>query len=162
MEAHDTCRKLLDENDSKTLVSLGLLALVLGSQGKYEAAEEINRRALELKEKVLGKEHLDTLKSMNNLMKSQGKYEAAEEINRRALELREKVLRKEHPDTLISMNNLALMLNSQGKYEVAEEMNQQALELKPYGHLKVGNYNFSTSTGCDSQLPPYIAFSAQH
>jgi len=43
------------------------LALVLDSQGKYEAAEEMHRRALELCEKVLGPEHPSTLVSMNNL-----------------------------------------------------------------------------------------------
>ena len=43
------------------------LALVLRIQGKYEEAEEMHRRALELKEKVLGPEHPSTLTSMNNL-----------------------------------------------------------------------------------------------
>jgi tetratricopeptide (TPR) repeat protein len=63
--------------------------LVLRDQGKYEAAEEMNRRALEGREKVLGVEHPDTLNSVSNLalvLQNQGKYEAAEEMNRRALE----------------------------------------------------------------------------
>jgi len=57
------------------------LALVLGSQGKYAEAEEMHWQALELKEKVLGQEHLSTLSSMNNLagvLRSQGKYAEAE------------------------------------------------------------------------------------
>ena len=37
------------------------LALVLQGQGKHEVAEEMNRRALEGKEKVIRKEHLATL-----------------------------------------------------------------------------------------------------
>ena len=36
------------------------------SQGKYEAGEEMHRRALELKEKVLDPEHPSTLTSMNS------------------------------------------------------------------------------------------------
>ncbi|OCL04340.1 hypothetical protein AOQ84DRAFT_277133, partial [Glonium stellatum] len=59
------------------------LALVLESQGKYEAAEEMHRRALNGYKKVLGKEHPGTLTSVNNLasvLGSQGKYEAAEEM----------------------------------------------------------------------------------
>ena len=57
------------------------------------------QQTLELREKVLGKEHPDTLTSMNNLavLSSQGKYEEAEEMHRQALELREKVLGHEHP-----------------------------------------------------------------
>ena len=82
----------------------------------------MHRQTLELREKVLGQEHPDTLTSMNNLamvLSSQGKYEEAEEMHRQTLELREKVLGKEHPYTLTSMNNLAVVLSSQGKYEEA-------------------------------------------
>jgi tetratricopeptide (TPR) repeat protein len=43
------------------------LATVLECQGKYEKAEEMHRRALRVMEKVPGKEHPDTLMSMNNL-----------------------------------------------------------------------------------------------
>ena len=43
------------------------LALVLSDQGKYEEAEEMHRQTLGLSETVLGKEHPDTLTSMNNL-----------------------------------------------------------------------------------------------
>jgi hypothetical protein len=66
------------------------LASVLKSQGKYEAAEELHRRELDLCKKVLGLEHPKTLTSMNNLalvLESQGKHEAAEELHRQELEL---------------------------------------------------------------------------
>ena len=85
---------------------------------------------LEAREKVLGREHLDTLTSMNNLalvLNSQGKYEEAEAMHRETVATREKVLGREHPDTLTSMSNLALVLNSQGKYEEAEAMHRQTL-----------------------------------
>ena len=72
-------------------------------------------------EKILGREHLSTLASMNNLaevLSSQGNYEEAEQIHRQALTLRENVLDKDHPDTLGSMNNLALVLSRQGNYKL--------------------------------------------
>jgi hypothetical protein len=87
-------------------------------------AEEMNRRALDGREKALGKEHPDTLTSVNSLalvLERQGKYEAAEEMNRQALHGREKALGKEHPDTLTSVNDLARVLQCQGKYEAAED-----------------------------------------
>ncbi len=43
----------------------------------------MHRQALDLKEKVLGEEHLSTLASMNNLeevLRHQGTYEEAEQI----------------------------------------------------------------------------------
>lgn len=67
----------------------------------------MHREALELNEKVLGREHPFTLTHY-----SQGKYEEAEQMHREALELREKVLGREHPDTLISRTNLALVLKA--------------------------------------------------
>jgi Tetratricopeptide repeat len=49
-----------------------------------EQAEEMHRQALRLSETVLGKEHSNTMISMNNLatvLRNQGKYEQAEEMH---------------------------------------------------------------------------------
>ncbi|KAF4627699.1 hypothetical protein G7Y89_g10454 [Cudoniella acicularis] len=97
--------------------------------GKYEQAEEMNRRALEGWEKALGKEHPNTLTSVDNLatvLESQGKYEQAEEMNRRALEGKEKALGKEHPSTLMSVYNLAYLLHQQEQYQEALLLYQRA------------------------------------
>ena len=105
----------------------------LQHRGHYNAANTLAEQALALCEKILGKEHPDTLASMSNLagvLDSQGKYGEAEEMNQQTLELRERVLGKEHPDTLTSMSNLAGVLGRQGKYGEAEEMHQQTLELR--------------------------------
>ncbi|KAF4545517.1 Kinesin light chain, partial [Lasiodiplodia theobromae] len=72
----------------------------LGNQGKYGEAEETHREVLALREKVLGKEHPNTLTSMHEVaynLGKQGKYGEAEETHREVLALREKVLGKEHP-----------------------------------------------------------------
>jgi tetratricopeptide (TPR) repeat protein len=98
--------------------------------GKYKEAEDMNRRALEGRERALGKEHPTTLKSVGNLavtLQFQGKYEESEDVSRRAFEGCEKVLGKEHPNTLGCMDNLAVALQSHGKYEQAEDMSQRAL-----------------------------------
>ncbi|KAK8071889.1 ATP GTP binding protein [Apiospora saccharicola] len=71
------------------------LAFVLDRQGKYGEAEQMHRQTLELRVKVLGQEHPDTLTNMNNLafvLESQGKYLEAEQMHRQTLELMEKVL----------------------------------------------------------------------
>ena len=109
-----------------------MVRLVYKLRGKYDAveAEPLYRETLQLREKVLGKEHPDTLTSMNNLaglLESQGKYNAAELLYRETLQLREKVLGKEHPDTLQSINNLAVCLESQGKYDAAEAIRRLKL-----------------------------------
>ena len=118
-------RQSLSESDTTAIDSLSLLASVLQDQGKYETAEEINRRALQGREKVLGVEHPDTLSSVNDLasvLRYQGIYQIAEEMNRRALQGREKTLGVEHPGTLTSVRNLASVLQCQCKYVAAEEI----------------------------------------
>ena len=65
---------------------------------------------------MLGKEHPDTLASVNNLAAlyhAQGRYGEAEPLFKRALEASERVLGKEHPDTLASVNNLAALYFAQ-------------------------------------------------
>jgi tetratricopeptide (TPR) repeat protein len=118
--------------DTIVLDATSQFATFLNSLARYEAAEELFRRVFKGRESLLGKEHPDTLGSMNNLAKllqSRGKYNEAEPIYRQTLALREKVLGKEHPDTLGSINNLALLLDSQGKCDEAEPICRETLAL---------------------------------
>ena len=73
-------------------------------------------------EKVFGREHPDTLASMNNLalvLRRQEKYEEAEQVYWRTLKLKEKVLGREHPSTIGSRKNLGRCLIMKGKGRVA-------------------------------------------
>ncbi|KAJ6003890.1 hypothetical protein N7540_013172 [Penicillium herquei] len=100
-------------------------------RGAYGAAEVMHRWALEVREKVLGRERPSTLTSvghLGNVLSSQGQYEEAEVMHRRALEGYEKVLGREHPHTLNSVSYLGNVLFSQGQYEEAEVMHRRALE----------------------------------
>ncbi|KAK8024402.1 hypothetical protein PG993_012468 [Apiospora rasikravindrae] len=92
--------------------------------GSYAEAEKMHRQTLGLRETVLGREHPDTLASMNNLAESlrqQGKYPEAEKMHRQTLGLMETVLGREHPDTLMSMNNLAKVLRNIGRHSEVNE-----------------------------------------
>ncbi|KAK5936528.1 hypothetical protein PMZ80_011238 [Knufia obscura] len=83
-------------------------------QGRYDASFSLRRVEMETRERVLGKEHSDTLSSMGNLatvLRDQGQHAEAEQIYRVVVEAGERVLGREHPDTLTSMNNLATVLN---------------------------------------------------
>jgi tetratricopeptide (TPR) repeat protein len=62
---------------------------VLQDLGKYRESEEMNRQALEGRERVLRNNHPDTLISIRGLasvLQYQEKYEEAEKMYRRALE----------------------------------------------------------------------------
>ncbi|CAG7934218.1 unnamed protein product [Penicillium olsonii] len=140
--AKEVTKPICDTDDEDRLNAATILSncgSFLDLQGAYEEAEAMHRRALETREKVLGREHRDTLTGLSNLglvLSRQGKYEEAEAMHRRDLEGSEKVLGCEHPDTLTSVSNLGLVLSRQGKYEKAEAMHRRALEgsEKSLGH----------------------------
>ena len=119
------------QNKEHRVELLEKVGMCLLSDGRYSEAESHLLEVTEIRQRVLGVEHPDTLTSVSNLasvLGRQGKYETAEEMNQRALQGSEKVLGLEHPDTLTSANNLALVLHGQGKYEAAEKMNRRALQ----------------------------------
>lgn len=129
----ETGKGMSAEEHSETLTSMTELALSLRRQGKYEEAEPMYRKALQLTKKVLGPEHPETLMRMidlASLLSNQGKYNEAESIYRQTLQLREEVLGLKHPDTLTSMHNLVSVLSNQGKYDEAESLCRKTLQLK--------------------------------
>lgn len=70
-----------DEDRLNAATLLSNCGWFLDLQGSYEEAELMHRRALEAREKVLGRQHPDTLTSLKNLglvLLKQGKYEEAE------------------------------------------------------------------------------------
>ena len=99
--------------------------------GRYEEAIPYAKRALEIREKVLG-EHSDTTESLNNLAelyRVTGRYSEAERLFKRALEMRKKVLGEEHHQTAESFNNLATLYMQTGRYSEAEFNLKTALEI---------------------------------
>ncbi len=98
-----------------TLSLMNNLALLYESQGRYGEAAPLCKEALQLRKKVLGKEHPDTLISMNNLAelyKSQGRYGEADPLYKGVLQIIEKTLDENHPYTIgIQMNYFVLLVN---------------------------------------------------
>jgi tetratricopeptide (TPR) repeat protein len=118
--------------------------------GVYPDAERQMDRALELRRRVLGEEHPDTLGSMSNLALLylyQGKYALAEPIFAKVVDLQRRVLGDGHPDTLTSMSNLTLMYRFQSKYTQAEPLVRKVLD----GRLRVlGEEHPDTLTSMDN------------
>ena len=99
----------------------------------YDGAEPLYVKTLELRRRVLGDEHSDTLHSMHNLAllyQNQGRYDKAGPLHVKTLELKRRVLGEEHPDTLQSMHNLANVYKNQGRYDEAEPLYVKTLEVR--------------------------------
>jgi tetratricopeptide (TPR) repeat protein len=76
------------------------LALVYEDQGRYDEAETLYIKVLEIRRRVLGEGHPNTPDSMNNLgnlYRKQGRYEEAEQLYIKTLEIYRRVLGEEHP-----------------------------------------------------------------
>jgi CHAT domain-containing protein/Tfp pilus assembly protein PilF len=101
--------------------------------GWYQQAIPLAQKALAIREKALGREHPDTVVSINNLAAlydASGAYAKAEPLYQRALAINEKALGPEHPDTAQSLNNLAGLYYATGAYAKAEPLYQRALAIK--------------------------------
>ncbi|NEU73123.1 CHAT domain-containing protein [Hassallia byssoidea VB512170] len=106
--------------------------LQLYKEGKYSQAIPLAERALEIREKLLGKENLDVAGSLNNLAflyQHQGSYQKAEPLYVRSLAIFEKALGKEHPLVATSLNNLAELYRVQGSYQKAEPLYLRSLAI---------------------------------
>jgi len=93
---------------------------------------------LEVRERVLGKEHPDTLLSMNNLAKlleSKGDYDCSEPLYLRALEgicMASLKMDDTHPHLKIFINNYTGCLQKMGMNGVQVRKRLEAI-LKPFG-----------------------------
>jgi len=105
----------------------------LNQAGKYDEARPLGERALEIREGVLGLEHTDVARALNNLAPLyfyKGDYAKAEALFQRALSIRERILRPEHPDIASSLNNLAILYMMRSDNTKAELFYQRALTIK--------------------------------
>jgi len=104
----------------------------LHEKGEYAKALEWYNKALEIREKVLGKEHQHTALTYNNIAyvyHDQGDYAKALEWYYKALAIYGKVL-GEHPSTATMYNNIACVYKAQGGYAKALEWNNKALAIR--------------------------------
>jgi serine/threonine protein kinase len=98
----------------------------------YAEAQPHFQRALELRQRVQGDDHPDTLSVMNDLGELylyQGKFAAAQSLHMKALEGRRRVLGENDPATMKSRENVATSYEKQGQYAQAAEVETKTLEV---------------------------------
>ncbi len=105
----------------------------LDDRARYREAEPLYRRALAIREQVLGPEHPTTamsLYSLAGLCQAQGRFEEAESLYQGALTIYEQVLGPEHSTIAGSIDSLAGLYRVQGRYEEAEPLYRRALTIR--------------------------------
>ncbi|MCP4137743.1 MAG: tetratricopeptide repeat protein [bacterium] len=124
---------LVEKDDVTSLAgSYNNLSIIYKDRGELKKALEFQEKALEIRERVPGKNYQDLAKSYNNLSliyKAGGELDKARDFQLKALEIREKVLGKNHPDLVLPFNNLSLIYKAGGELEKALEFQLKALEI---------------------------------
>ena len=108
-------------------------AETLFAQGKYDQAQPLFEKALEVRRRLLTDDHPDTADSYDNLaynVNSQGKYAQAQPLYEKAHEIRRRLLGDDHPRTATGYNNVAFNLKAQGKYAQAQPLFEKAQEMR--------------------------------
>ena len=106
---------------------------VMEEIGDWNNAKQLGVQVLDMRKKLLGAEHPDTLKGMGTLAKEYrnlGKLNEAEQLEVQVLDMRKKLLGAEHPDTLWTMGNLAATYWNQGRLNEAEQLGVQVLDMR--------------------------------
>jgi len=105
----------------------------LVSLEQLDAAEAQFARAYEIRRRVLGDEHSDTLASIETLAAARvqtGKLDEAESLQKQLLEIRRRVLGEDDPETFTSMNDLRLTFLKSGNLDELEALQREILEIR--------------------------------
>ncbi|MCX5971263.1 MAG: tetratricopeptide repeat protein, partial [Coprothermobacterota bacterium] len=97
----------------------------LRSQGRYDRAIVVAKKALQVAEQEKGPNHSDVatiLENLSELYRAQNQLAQAEPLYNRALAIREKALGSDQPDVATSLNNPTALYQTQSQYAQAEAL----------------------------------------
>ena len=109
------------------------LAGTLDSPGHYDEATVVQRRALAIREKVLGPAHplvAATHLSLGNPLMQKGDYDGAIAEYRRAFELRVAIYGNDSPFVADALSNMGVALMNAGRLDEGLEPTQRALSIR--------------------------------
>ena len=150
-----TAREILDKASKEIDSELGqdpalkarmieTIGNVYGSLGLYSESEILLNKAMEIRKRILGPEHPDTLSTMRHLaatLGDNGKAAEAEKINRQVLEVQRRILGPRNLETIKTIHNLATNRYNLGDFAEAEQGFREALNL---GRVVLGPENWIT------------------
>ena len=121
---------------------LSNLAVLYFEQGLYDAARDLNERALDIEEAATSPDHSSLVALLTNLAAIQaalGNLSAAEPLLRRALAIEEEAHGEGSEALASTLNNLALVYFETGRLLEARQLYQRVLEIDQtsFGHSSV-------------------------
>lgn len=101
-------------------------------QKRLDEAEQMVLKLLDIQQRILGEEDLETVETMENLsliLYHQARLDEAEQTMLKVLDIRRQLLGAEDLITAKIMNNLSMVLLQQGRLNETEALLAQAVEL---------------------------------
>lgn len=101
-------------------------------RGSYDEAEALQRRSLEIRERLFGPDHVDvaaSLQGVADVFENRGRYAEAGELYRRAVEIKERALGPDHPEVGRTLNGLANSFTYQGRYDEAKALYERIITI---------------------------------
>jgi serine/threonine-protein kinase len=125
-------RELLGDFHTDTAESIKELSVVLGTIGKLDEAEKLNREALKILQKIYRGEHPDIASAMTTLASAIEHKNAAEaeKLFREALRMRRKMLGNTHPDVAWTLYNFAYLLYNKGDFTESVRLAEEILTMR--------------------------------
>ena len=125
-----------DDPHARALLARGMfgLGVVLSQQGRNPEAERMLRETLALQQQLLGSDHGDIARTLQNLAKvvqESGDLNAAIPIMQSAVAMQRKLRGTlPHPDLAEEINDLGFMMRESGDYEASEALMEEAIVMK--------------------------------
>ncbi len=122
--------------DLRLAIPLSDLGVFYYRAGKYARAEKLHKRALAIRERVLGPTHADVARSLTNLAAlyyAQGRYVATEPLLKRALGIVEELRGPEHAEFADALDNYADLLKTTGAHDEAATLAARAQRIRAKG-----------------------------
>ncbi|KAK3265561.1 hypothetical protein CYMTET_25761 [Cymbomonas tetramitiformis] len=124
---------MLGQADLKKAFQISQSALQLQKQGQYQEAAALQLQVLEIRETVLGPEHLEVASTLNNLggvLDQQGKHEEALEVFQRSLGIKERELGRGDLSIATTLNNLGGVHRALKNYEDSLKCHKKCIAIQ--------------------------------
>lgn len=128
-----TLAEQFKEGDPRRPKAINNLAAVYQIQGKYTFAESLYKRALDLNQRLHGKEHPDVALNLHNLAVlycARSRFAEAEPLFREAMAIAETVLGPAHCGLVSTLRNLAALLRRTNREEEASALEDRARRIE--------------------------------
>ena len=121
------------EDPRRLAYALDSFADSLCAQERHDSAEQFYRRAIDIKVKHLGAQHIVVARSLNNLARlyyQLNRFNEAEPLTKKCVEIYAKIFGTDHPDYATALHNLGTLYHIQVRFKDAEPLYRQALSIR--------------------------------